>query len=276
MDKNISKQFAVNVWDKMNLFLFVSTILSTIVFLVLFVWCFHCQLGSPTQSLILGMCGVFASLASAFFIAWIIRYFDLKKKQEQELKALEIISPYLSKIFSTIETFFPQLKCFATINTDDTINYPQDIVYYTDLSVSQENRSFVDLNTEFKSAYAQLNQDLTECLNAPIIYQCNDEIIKLFTGLKLNQLTYKLFEIFKASVNPFFSGSAFMELHKSYEEFDGYYQTLSKLVTIKPTGTLAELSDSEKDLYIKEIETIKKQLPSGHSGKIYRGRVRIQ
>ena len=241
MKDKILNKFSANTWDKMNIYLFVSTLITTITFLILFGACFLIKLGTDKHGMVLGLCGVFASLASAFFIAWIVRFFDFKKKKEQELKALELISPYLTTIFCTIDNFFPYIKCFAKIHTDDRIEYPRGIIYFTDSSVSVENRSFVDLNTIFRVSYSKLNDDLNECFNTPIIYQCNEKVIKLLTGLKLNQLTYNLLEIYKASSDPFFAETAFMDLYKNYNEFATYYETLSKLVSIKPKGKLIEL-----------------------------------
>lgn len=274
-NKTLNK-FSANTWDKMNVFLFVSTLITTIAFLILLVACFLMKVGTDSHGMVLGLCGVFASLASAFFVAWIVRFYDSKKKKEQELKALELISPYLTTIFCTIDNFFPYIKCFAKIHTDDRIEYPKKVIYFTDSSVSEENRSFVELNTIFRTSFSKLNDDLNECFNTPVIYQCNEEIIKLLTGLKLNELTYNLLEIYKASSNPFFADTAFMNLYKNYCEFANCYEMLSKLVTIHPKGKLVELDDTAKANYIKEIENIKSQIPIDHKGEIYKGRIRIQ
>lgn len=110
-------------------FLFIATIITTSIFLFLFAACFFIEIGSSFHSMVLGMCGVFASLGSAFFIAWIVRFHDLKKKQNQELKALKLITPYLTTIFCTINKFFPRLKSFANIHPDDTIDYPTGVIY---------------------------------------------------------------------------------------------------------------------------------------------------
>jgi len=270
------KQFSVNTWDKMNLFLFISTLITTVAFLILFGACFLMKIGSDCHGMVLGMCGVFASLASAFFIAWIVRFYDLRKKKEQELKALELFTPYLTTVFCTINNFFPHIKCFAKINSNDTIEYPKEIIYYTDSSVIEENRSFVELNTLFRTSYAKLNDDLDKCFNSRILYQCNEAVTELLTGLKLNGLTYNLLEVFKVSSNPFFADTAFMDLYKNYNEFATYYETLSKLVSIKPKGELIELDATAKANYIKEIENIKSQIPVEHKGEIYKGRIRIQ
>ena len=48
-----------------------------------------------------------------------------------------------------------------------------------------------------------------------------------------------------------------MDLYKNYNEFATYYETLSKLVSIKPKGELIELDATAKANYIKEIENIK-------------------
>lgn len=86
--------FSITIWDKMNIFLGVATAVTMLVFIILFVLCFIAKIGTNFHKMILGMCGVFASIASAFFIAWIMRMYDITKKQEQEKKALELIRPY--------------------------------------------------------------------------------------------------------------------------------------------------------------------------------------
>ena len=187
-----------------------------------------------------------------------------------------MISPYLTTTFCIIDNFFPYIKCFVKINNDDTIDYQKGIIYFTDTSVSGENRSFVELDTIFRASYTKLNDSLNECFNSPIIYQCNEEVIKLLTGLKLNKLTYNLLEIYNTSSNSFLSDAAFANLYKNYNEFASLYETLSELVSIKPKGELIELDAAIKANYIKEIENIKKQIPVNHKGEIYKGRIRIQ
>lgn len=276
MDKNQKKKFTVTVWDGMNKFLAAATSITMIVFIILFVLCFAETLGTDKHGFILGMCGVFASLASAFFIAWIMRVYDIKRKKDQEEKALTILQPYLQKTFSTINLFFPQLKSFATISDDDTIQYPNETVYYTDPGEGYANRSFINLSEAFREAYSDLSRDLQDCLNAPILFQCNEEIAVLLTKLKLNGLTRNLFEIYKASGNSFFSNTAFGSLHKNYNEFVELYEMLAILAERKPIGQLEVLSEDAKKQYILEIENIRQQITSSHKGRIYKGRDRIQ
>ena len=202
-----SKEFAVTVWDKMNTSLAIATAITTIIFIVLFIFCFVHKLGEDCHSMFLGMCGVFASLASAFAIAWVMRFYDLIKKRAQELKALELARPYLTSILSSINEFFPQLRDFAKITKDDKIQYPSGTVYYKKSTAKVLSRSFIDLNEAFRDAYSKLNRDLTECLNAPILYQCNESVVELLTGLKLNGLPQNLFEIYKASSEALFAES---------------------------------------------------------------------
>lgn len=276
MNQKVSNKFAIAVWDKMNIFLAVATAVTTIVFITLFILSFMKTLGASEQGFALGMCGVFASLSSAFFIAWVMRMYDRSKRKEQELKALVMLRPYLQKTVATINNFFPQFKSFVIVNPDDTIQYPHEIVYYTDPSKGDGNRSFVDLNLAFKNAYSQLDNDLQDCLSAPILFQCNEIIIDLLTGLKLNGLTQKLLEIYKSSSEPFFSNVSFMGLHKYFVEFSSFYEMLVEAAIYKPVGNLQELSSEEKKVYIQEIETIKKQLPVNHMGMIFKGNIRIQ
>ena len=271
-----SKEFAVTVWDKMNFSLAIATAITTIIFIVLFILCFVDKLGEDCHSMILGMCGVFASLASAFAIAWVMRFYDLIKKRAQELKALELARPYLTAILTTINEFFPQLRDFATITEDDKIQYPSGTVYYKKATAKVLSRSFIDLNEAFRDAYSKLNRDLTECLNAPILYQCNESVVELLTGLKLNGLTQNLFEIYKASSEALFADSSYMGLYENYEEFMQCYETLASVAKSKPTEKLEILSKDEQDIYIKEIETISTQLKTNQKGQIYKGYDRIQ
>ena len=271
-----SKEFAATVWDKMNISLAIATAITTIIFIVLFILCFVKKIGTDCHGMILGMCGVFASLASAFAIAWVIRFYDFIKKREQEIKALEIIRPYLTSILTTINEFFPQLRDFATISDDDKIKYPSGTIYYKQSAAKVLSRSFIDLNEAFRDAYSSLNRNLTECLNAPILYQCNQSVVELLTGLKLNGLTQNLFEIYKASSETLFADSSYMGLYKNYGEFMQYYEILATMAKSKPVEKLEILSKDEQDIYKKEIETIRTQLKTKHKGQIYKGYDRIQ
>ena len=276
MDKKQKKNFTITVWDGMNKFLAAATAVTTIIFTILFIFCFTEDVSTSKHGFVLGMCGVFASLASAFFIAWIMRVYDISHKKAQEEKALTILQPYLRKTLSTINLFFPQLKSFATINDNDTIQYPNGTVYYTDPSEGYPNRSFINLNEAFRGAYSELERDLQDCLNAPILFQCNEEIAVLLMKLKLNGLTQNLLEIYKSSSDSFFTNTAFGALHENYIEFVELYETLAIIVESKPTGQLEELSDDAKQQYILEIENIQRQITLKHRGRIYKGRDRIQ
>lgn len=276
MDKNQKKNFTVTVWDGMNMFLAAATAVTTIIFIILFILCFTEDVSTSKHGFILGMCGVFASLASAFFIAWIMRLYDLSHKKAQEEKALMLFQPYLAKINATINDFFPQLRNFATINADDTIQYSKDVVYYTDPGIEHPNRSFVDLNEEFREAHSKLERDLCDCLNSPMLFQCNEEVITLLTKIQLNGLTRNLFEIYKASSDSFFCNTSFCFLYKNYCEFIALYEGLGIISNAKPVGQLKELGSKEKTQYILEINTIRPQLTSKHKGRIYKGYDRIQ
>lgn len=276
MDKNQKKKFTVTVWDGMNKFLAVATAVITIIFLILFILCFTENIGTGKHGFILGMCGVFASLASAFFIAWIMRVYDMKRKKDQEEKALTLLQPYLAKIFSTIDLFFPQLRSFATINEDDTIQYPNETVYYTDPGQGHSNRSFINLTEAFKEAHFNLDRDLADCLSDPILFQCNEEIVNLLTGLKLNGLTENLLEVYKASLDQFFINTVFIGIYENYKNFASLYETLATVSGNKPIGQLEELSPDQKKEYIAEIENILSQITAQHKGRIYKGRDRIQ
>ena len=238
--------FATEIWDKMNIYLGIAMALTTIIFIVLFIFSFVKSAGTTEHSFILGMCGVFASLASAFFIAWVMRVYDLNNKRKQELKALTLLRPYLIKILTTINGFFPQLKSFVIVKQDDTVMYPRKIVYYTDPNMNVENRSFIDFDLAFQNAKIKLDSDLSDCLNAPVLFQCNERIVNLLTSLKLNELTQNLYEIQKSASDPAFPNISFMGLHKNLSEFATFYETLSEVAKIQPINGYRELSESEK------------------------------
>lgn len=67
MDKKQKKNFTITVWDGMNKFLAAATAVTTIIFTILFIFCFTEDVSTSKHGFVLGMCGVFASLASAFF-----------------------------------------------------------------------------------------------------------------------------------------------------------------------------------------------------------------
>ena len=66
MDNEALKRYSLNVWYKMNCFLLVTTIIFTIIFFALFIACFIKRIPDDFHNFILEMCGVFASLSSAF------------------------------------------------------------------------------------------------------------------------------------------------------------------------------------------------------------------
>lgn len=277
MCKKNNESFTTTIWDRMNKFFAVITSVTTIVFIIFFVLCIKKDISTEKQSFFLSMCSIFVSLASAFFIAWITRLYELKHKKIREEKALILSQPYLKKISATINEFFPQLRSFATIENNDTIQYTNDIIYYTDPGIEHFNRNFVDLNEEFEKAYSKLNNDLSACLHSPIFLQCNEEVITLLTKIKLNGLTHNLFEIYKVSSTRFFRNYSFCSLYKDYCEFADLYESLCRISNVRQVGKLKELDLKEKEKYIIEIEKIRPQVASlNRNERIYKGYDRIQ
>lgn len=221
------------------------------------------------------MCGVFASLASAFFIAFFVRYFDLKRKSLQESKALNIITPNLIEIYTVINGFLPQIKAFVTINEDDTIIYPKERVYYTDDSLKVDNRDFIDFGSIFFCSKSSLDAKLEKSLKSPMIYQCNESVVDLLTRIQLNGFTRNLFEIQGAhrAFDP--STTTYMSLYNNFQELWELYEELAILVQKKTKEHLRKLNDEEIKIYIKEIETILPQLPTD-KGTVYLGNKRIR
>ena len=246
-----------------------------VIFIILFVLCFTTPIDNQCYGTIIGMCGVFASLASAFFIAVFIRYFDLKRKSQQESKALNIITPNLIEIYTAIHGFLPQIKAFVTINEDDTIIYSKERVYYTDESLKTENRDFIDFGPVFFCSKSNLDAKLEKSLKSPMIFQCNESVVDLLTRIQLNEFTRNLFEIQGAlsAFDP--STTTYMSLHNNFKELWELYEELAKLVQKETNEHLRKLNDDEREIYIKEIEAILPQLPTD-KGTVYLGNKRIR
>ena len=273
--KTINNKFALKIWDWLNIVLTVATSLTSIIFIILFILCFATPVTDESYGMIIGMCGVFASLASAFFIAVFIRLHDMNKKSQQELKALRILTPYFRDVYTIINGFYPQIKAFASIKDNDMINYPQERVYYTDKDKGNGNRDFIDFNKEFCNAESKLSLALEECLKSPMIFQCNEAILNLLSELKLNGFTRNLFEV-QAAPNIFSpTNTVYMSIYKNYLEFSTLYNDLLILLNEESRDNLCKLNDQEKELYIKEIDNILPQLPTD-KGVIYLGSKRIK
>lgn len=101
-------------------------------------------------------------------------------------------------------------------------------------------------------------------------------MIKLLTSLKLNGLTNNLHEIYASSLDPFFADTAYMGLSENYKEFSLLYESLAKIAEREPVAQLIVLTDDEQNAYMKEIEVLREQLKSKHTGQIYKGYDRIQ
>lgn len=262
------------IWDKLNIALTIVTVITTVIFFAFFALSLIYYGNDPSNGFILGMCGVFASLASAFFIAVFMRIFEILKQRQRQSHALKILQPLFLDIFTTINQFYPQIKAFVSIGADDKLSYSHDRVYYTNPDLPSGNKSFVDFDIEFKKAKFDLDQDLEKCLSSPLLLQCHDNVVDLLTNLKLNGFTLNLLETQKVTPNEM-PHTAFMGIHENFLAFEDYYLMLSELSGKRPTQTLVLLGDAEKDLYIKEIDTILPQLPP-HNGSIYKGNVRIK
>ena len=104
MKKN---EYISPMWDKMNVFLTITTVVTSIIFIVLFGLCFILPVEHPSHSIVLGMCGVFASLASAFFIAVFMRIYELHKLRQQQKNALKLLQPLFIQLYTTINQFYP-------------------------------------------------------------------------------------------------------------------------------------------------------------------------
>lgn len=264
-----------HIWDGINIAFVIATTITTCIFAALFILCFIVPIDSQANSFILGMCGVFASLASAFFIAFIVRYRDMKEKCQQEEKALAVMRPFLTEICTVINGFLPQINAFMTINDDDTVSYPPERVYYTDINAQEGNRNFVDFNAIFQNAGTRLSDAIEKAIKSPVIFQCNKTVANLLTNMQLNGFTNNLYEIQGTRSVFDQSSTVYMDIKKAYLEFVDIYAELVKLADYGIDPKLRVLTNVEKTEYIKEIQTIAPQLPT-EKGTVYLGCKRIQ
>ena len=188
------QEFKTKIWDGITIFLFVLTILCSIISIIMLLSI--CNYNDSQDSMRQTNYSLFYSLACTFFIAWIMRFYELKKKVDQESVAFISMTPVLNDLICEINCFFPQLKIFATINDNDTIDFPQEIVYYKDIAGTEDNRSFINFLEIFKNEKKSLDQKIKKCFETPMLYQCNVEIINLLTKLYLNGLTLNLFDVY--------------------------------------------------------------------------------
>ena len=269
------KDFVSPVWDKTNIWFTLITVVTVAIFAVLMILSFVMTRNSDAHSLVLGMCGVFASLASAFFIAVFIRVLDMKKKQREEIDALTLLTPNLFEVYSAINLFLPQMKTFVTIHSDNTITYPTERIYYSDLSKRDGNRSFIDFDIAFRKADSKTNEALEKCISSPILFQCNNKVINLLTKFRLNGLTHSLYEVQAFRSIADMNTAAYGDIYNDYSSFYECYLELSELIEKEPLNRLQKLSDTDEADYRREIETILPQLPIG-AGVVYKGNHRIR
>lgn len=271
-------KYVIPVWDGLNIVFCILTVLTTIVFLILFILsCFNFK-DENLRSVILSFCGGFASLSSAFFIAFFVRWHDLKKKQSIEKNALKLMRPYFSNIYCTIDSFYPQLKAFAKINTNDTLSYPKERIYYKRINDST-HRSFIDFDVEFSKSKHKLDSEIADCETSPLMYQCNGAVSDLLTRLKTNGLTRNLHNLITLQTP---SEMTFLaSLYNNFQEYAFFYEEFSFLSEIEKHDNLELLNNSEKEEYLQIIEVClqkAKECSSNYpsSSKAYFNNKRIQ
>lgn len=272
-EKMKENKYISSVWDGINIFFSIATIFTSATFIILFVLCFTVSVKHDAYGTIIGMCGVFASLASAFFIAVFIRYFEMKKKRKSEINAVNILKPYLLEIHTVINTFLPQIKAFATIKENNMIVYSRERVYYKD--EDRQARSFIDFDDVFKTADKELNSALKKALLSPMISLCNENLVELLTKIQLNGFTHNLKET-QSMIDVFDPMTiTYGDLFENYSELLELYTELTELIGENSTKRLKILNGVDRELYIKEIGSILPQLPP-HNGTIYKGIDRIK
>lgn len=199
----------------------------------------------------------------------------MKKKQKEEVDALTLLTPNLFELYSAINMFLPQMKAFVTIRSDNTITYPTERVYYSDLSKDDGNRSFIDFDIAFRKADSKITEALGKCISSPVLFQCNNKVTGLLTRLKLNGLTHSLYEVQAFRSIADMNTAAYGTIYNDYSSFFECYLELSVLIEKEPLDGLQKLSDIDEADYRREIEAILPQLPIG-AGVVYKGNHRIR
>lgn len=259
------------IWDKTNITLGILSCVFIIGFILLLIASIVVKGEKDNYSLLIGICGIFASLASAVFIAVAMRMIDMSKIEKLNDKAQKTLMPYFIEIYTEIERILPEIMAFVIIKEDDTICYPSEKIYYKDMNCNIENRTFMEFDQEFRDFKKIHDSKLGKCLDSPLLLQCNNEIIELLTKIKINGFTFCLYEASTAKI----VGGSICGIYEKYLEFIDLYYQLSKVVNKSTSKRLVLLSNEEKTDYIKEINYMISKLPP-HSGNIYRGAVRIK
>lgn len=260
-----------NIWDKTNITLCVLACIFTIGFIALLIASIVAKTEKDNYSFLIGLCGIVASLASAVFIAVAMRIIDMSKLEKLSEKAQKTLMPYFTEIYTTMDHILPEIMAFAEIKEDDTICYPSEKIYYKDINCNIENRTFIELEQEFRDIKKELDIKLGKCLDSPLLLQCDNEIIELLTRIKINGFAFCLYE---ASSMKMLGGSVY-GIYEKYIEFIDLYTKLGAVVNKYNNRKLVLLDEEEKEKYIQEINCIIPQLPP-HNGTIYRGAVRIK
>ena len=269
----MDKKYTIQIWDVLNIVFFIFSFITFIPFVVFLVL----SLTNIENGFYLGMCGVFASLFSAFFIAIIVRIVDLQKKKDSEYKAFLLIKGYLLEILLEIERFFPQTKAFVKINENNTVMLPNGIVYYTDVE-NEEIREFIDFQEEYLVAKQNVEKKIKKCMNSPFFNQCNLEVVTLIATLQTNGFTRCLLNV---STRPPFVDEDHMLyplIFKDVSEFETLFTDLSILLERNPHKKLRVLTEEEKNDYLEFINTKRELIKKSgivHSGKAYMDSKRI-
>lgn len=268
----MNKKFSICIWDKLNVIFLLFSIVTFIPFVIFLTLSFI----NTENSFALGMGGIFASLFSAFLISIVVRVVDFKKKKDNEEKALLMLNGHLESIFTEIQTFFPQIKSFVKINENHTVELPKGIVYYTNIE-NAEIFDFIDFKEEFLLVKNKLDKKIKLCINSPFFMQCNIEVINLITNLQTNGFTRNLHYIATTHTNISKEQVQYGFIFTEEKEFESLYVNLTLLLKRKPFVLLRELTEDEKNEYLKFIEQAKRMIKDYNlsTGRKYLGSKRI-
>lgn len=243
----MKKRFIV-FFDTLNIIFFVISIV-TFIFSAVFVILSGLDMQNGFWS---GMSGISVSLFSGFFIALIVRTWDMKKKRDCEKKAFLMFKQNLNDLYCEINRFYPQTKSFVKINENDTAKVPNGIVYYTDVDQGKI-RAYIDFRKTYSNIKKRVDDKIEKCINSPFFYQCDTKVIDIVANLQTNGLTRNLQNISSYGFAFAEERCFYSSIFKNMKEFDSLYSNLALLLEQTTVRSLRELSEEERNEYIKDI-----------------------
>ena len=130
---------------------------------------------------------------------------------------------------------------------------PRGQIFYTDTKI-EGHRDFINFSEQFLGAKQKLDKQIEKCINSPVFYQCNLNILNLITKLKINELTQNLKNAAEFQCTNATQKATYFGLRSYYNEFSILFNELCSIVNRKNDCQLQELAPEDRELYIALIK----------------------